>query len=255
MSTQESSKNEVHGKLKLQSAIEYITVYSAIALLIVVVIAIALTLVQSKPSSTNTPTSCYISPQLNCLQLVVAANSLQSTAIVLFTNNLGQTMHFATANAFVIYPTSMQTSYAGECLPNNAVAGAEVICNVTTVGYNPSLGTELNPRFQITYSQCQGPRCTPFTVNTVGTGHHYVSSAVSSLFNVLLLINPSGKGGTIALNGVPYPSNTYVYFVKSATYSIYANPPQGYIFSGSSHAGRSCLNRSLYSCGKRGSHK
>jgi hypothetical protein len=220
--------------MKTQSSIEYLSMFSAALILLVIVIAVVGMLLLSSRSSTNVASSCYISPEINCLQLDVATNGIQSTGLVVFTNNLGQIMHFA-SNSFAIYPTSSQAGYIGECLPYNAVPGAEVECNATLGnGYNPSLGSELNPRFQITYSQCTRSDCAVISpsYNITGTGTTYVSSSPAGLYAVQLVTSPAGAGGGITLDGVPYSSGTYVYFLKSVSYRIYGSPPSGYTFNG-----------------------
>lgn len=226
------SKARDSGNMKTQSSIEYLSVFTVALVIIIIVIAIVAMLFvnQNTSTSTYTSSSCYISPQIDCQQLVVATNGVKTTAIIAFTNNLGQTMHF-TANSFVVYPSYSQSSYYGMCYPANALQGAFVICNATLTGYNPSAGTQLNPRFQLTYLQCQGEVCTtatPTTYNSAGTGTVYVSAGTSTLAGVQLESVPSG--GQITLDGIEYPTNTLVQFVKGASYTVYADPPAGYNF-------------------------
>ncbi len=215
--------------MKLQSSIEYLTMFAAAVLILVIVIAVI-----SNVLSNNTPplpSTCYLSPEMNCLQLTVATNGISTEGIIIFTNGVGQTLQFG-SNSFLIYPTAAQKSYLGECFPYNAIPGAQVVCNATINAYTPSLGAQLQPKFEISYSVCPKGSCAPGTLNTIGTGTIYVSSAVSNLYLVHLLGNPDDPSAMITLDGVPYPSNSYVYFIKSVTYSIYADPPPDNSFIG-----------------------
>ena len=218
--------------MKTQSSIEYLSVITAALILLIIILALVGNLILNKHTYTNVPSSCYISPQINCQQIVIANNGIEAKAVVEFTNNLGQTIQFS-SNSFQVSPGYAQTSYNGQCFPYNAVPGAEVICNATLGTFNPSLGTQLNPRFQMTYSQCATTTCstTIATYNAAGTGTTYVSAVTTSLYTVQLIISPAVPNAMITLNGIPYPTNTYVQFIKNAYYTITADPPQGYSFS------------------------
>ena len=229
-------------EMKTQTSVEYLSTFTASLVILAIVIAVVSMFLFNKGTTTNVPSSCYISAQINCQQLTVASNGTQSKAIIAFTNNLGQTIHF-TSNSFVVAPTSSQEQYAGSCFPQNALPGAQVVCNVTMADYHPSLGTQLNPRFQVTYSQCTGTDCghTVATYNSSGSGTTYVSSTITSLFKVELLTNPAGMG-SISFDGVPYTSGTYVQLVKNIAYNIHANPPSAYTFNSWVTSGSAFLN-------------
>ncbi len=222
--------NRVPKTSKAQPAIEYLSTFSVALLLLAIILAIVgLTLLGNNKVQTTVPSSCYISAQLNCFQMAVSSNGVVSTAIIVFTNNLGTEIQFPTSNAVAIVPEGSQKSYAGECYPTNAVAGATVICSATLAGYNPSVGTQLNPTFQLTYSQCASGACgsyvTPNNLNTSGSGTTYVSSN-ALIYPITLDTFPSG--GKVSVNGVDYPSGSVVDFVAGQTYSIDAIAPGGY---------------------------
>lgn len=162
-------------KAKGQSAIEYLATYSwAIALLTAFLAILALVSLSQRPS-TYTPSYCYISPELLCYQAYIAANSMGTVASVLFTNNLGVEISFP-VNAFSVAPTYANVAYTGNCLPANALQGNTVTCTANLNGYTPTLGSQLNPSFTVSYMIC-GNRCVSlnglFVYNT--TGHATLS--------------------------------------------------------------------------------
>ncbi len=63
-------------------------------------------------TSRSTPVvpTCYISAQLNCIQLVIANNAIQSTAIVVFANNLNTPISLP-HNSFLVKLTGSQATY------------------------------------------------------------------------------------------------------------------------------------------------
>ncbi len=210
----------MHKRSKNQSSIEYLSSFSlAIVILVIVVGIIAVLFLQGK-TSTFTPSTCFISAQLDCQQFAVSSNALQTSAIAVFTNNLGTTMYFAPGNAFTVFPTSSQTYSHGECLPANAPQGSLVVCNAIIQNFAPGAGSQLQPRFQLSYSQCAKSGCP--TLNTTGSAVVYVSPTLP-LFQVELISEPSTAN--IVLNGVAYPSGSYVNFIKGITYNIASSYP------------------------------
>ena len=212
--------------MKAQSAIEYLTIF-AVAILILAIVLAAVG-VSIPNSSSSTPATCYLSPQLNCLQLIFADNGITSEGIVIFTNNVGQTLSFPT-NGFVFEPSSIQKFYTGTCLPSKAVEGSEIVCTAGVSGYNPSTGTQLQSRFQILYDICQGSSCANANTNITGTGVVYVTPASADIYQIQLL--DTNNQGNITVDGVPYPSNTFLYFIGQTHYSIYADPLSGNTFT------------------------
>ncbi len=213
------------GTRKMQSSIEYISTFAIALLILVVVIAVVAYLMYSNSNSTQTPSSCTITAQINCVQIAVASNGKTVQAVVEFTNNLFQRMDFQSANAISFSPGA-SGSYQGTCIPANAPLGATVICNATLSGYSAPLGSQLNPDFVLHYSECANNSCIPY--NTVGTGTVYVSGSLP-IYPVTLLSNVAG--GQISVDGVAYASNSVVDFINGAEYYIYADAPSGYTFS------------------------
>ncbi len=205
-----------------QPAIEYLSTFSVAMLILAIVIAIVGLMLFNNNTSTLVPSSCYISAQLHCYQFVVSNNGIETEAAVVFTNDLGLGIYFPN-NAFYVFPRSSQESYSGSCYPANAIAGATITCSVLMPGYAPSVGSQLQPDFQIKYSECSNGSCLNY--NTSGTSNLYVSQNLP-IYPVDLLTLPSG--GSIAVNGNEYPSNTLVQFISGTQYSVYASPPSGY---------------------------
>ena len=213
-------------KVKGQSSIEYLSTFAATLIILIIVIAIASSLFYNRQATTYSPESCYVSAQINCIQFTVANNGIAAKAVLAFQNNLGQTLYLS-SNSFVVTPTYTQ-SYSGSCLPSNAPQGAFVVCNASLPNYKPGIGAQLNPKFQVIYSQCSNGICNKY--NTTGTATVYVATINSLYVSIQLLDVPSN--GFIILDGTQYPSNTFVNFIKGTTYNIYVDPQPGYTYSG-----------------------
>jgi len=233
---------------KLQTAIEYLTTFGASLIIITIVIAvIGLFLLTGNggKTGTNSQSTCYISPQLNCQELSISSNSGMTYALLLFTNNLGTTITFP-QNGITIFPTSSQTSYKGMCFPEPAPEGAPVMCNVTLSGYSTALGTQLEPRFQVSYNVCSNGQCS--TYNTTGSSTTYVSSNIP-LAEVQLFTNPSI--GKVSVNGVPYSSGTTASFIGGSIYNIFGSMPGStYSFEGWEYSGGASVANILTNPGK-----
>ena len=221
------------GPRKAQSSVEYISTFAIALLILVVVIAVVAYFVYSSSGSTHTASSCTISAQINCVQVAMASNSSATEAFLVFTNQLGQQMKFS-ANSITFFSGSSNSSYQGTCLPATAQPGATVTCNATLSGYTPSVGSQQEPRFVLHYSECVGNSCS--SLSTYGSGTTYVSPP-AGLLKVQLVMSPSPSMGTIYFNGAPYTSNSYVYVLKGANYSVHLSPSTGSVFSGWSEQG------------------
>ncbi len=211
--------------MKLQSSLEYLSTFSMALIVVTVVIAIVGVVwyaLLSPKQSTLLPSSCILSTQLNCFQFAVGNNGAKSVAAVVFTNNLGQPIYFP-QNAFEVLPTTANSAFYGACLPANAPQGATVVCNVTLSGYNPPIGTQLAPRFQVSYGECSAGQCT--NLSTFGSGTTYVSSQLP-FEGVTVLTFPSG--GTVDVNGADYPDGSLLSWVRSTPYHVTATPPSSF---------------------------
>jgi len=222
--------------MKSQSAIEFMITYSWAFLIISLFIAIAITTMASKNPASYSPQSCYLQPSLPCYQSEFMANSTSSTFIIIFSNNIGPAIKFP-SNSFYVIPTISSSKYAGMCLPANSPEGATVICNATIKGYTPSVGTQVNPNFIISYQICQ-PTCAAY--NTSGSSSNIVALYKSNIATATLL---TGTGtGYIALSGIRYPSNTITYVAIGKPYLVYAIPPSGYMFGNWQVSGSISIN-------------
>jgi uncharacterized repeat protein (TIGR02543 family) len=216
-------------ELRSQSAVEFLATYSwAILIIAISVASIYLIIFSSKGSSAYVPSSCYITPLLPCYQSVLMTNSSGSKFIALIQNNMGVSLYF-NANAIYLHPSfSSNAVYAGSCLPQKALPGSTVVCNITIASsaFNPSVGSQLNPTFTLNYQIC--PSCNSAnsqSYNTIGTTTLTVSPFDSAIYNVQLLTNTGT--GNIVVSGVSYPSGANVVFIAGVSYPIYAISPGG----------------------------
>ncbi len=218
--------------MRSQSALEFLSTYSW-AFLIITIFLASMYLIAFAPTgpSTYVPSSCYITPTLPCYQSVLLANSSGSKFITLFQNNMGVGIHFP-ANSIYVHPSfSSNAVYVGSCLPRTAPPGATVVCNVTLAAFKPSIGSQVNPTFTLSYQICPSCNTTAALVyNTSGTSTVTASSSASALYEVQLVTSPST--GNIVISGVRYPSGANVIFIAGVDYPIYAISPSGYAFGG-----------------------
>jgi hypothetical protein len=149
-------------------------------------------------------------------------NSTSTKFIVIIQNNLGVRLFFP-VNSLLVSPGYFQnTAYGGNCLPQNALVGSTIVCNATFTGFGSTVGSQLNPKFTISYELCD-PTCTPKVYNTTGNAVTTLSPYKSVVFDITLLTNPTN--GRIAVSGVPYGNGASVIFISGLSYPISAIPP------------------------------
>ncbi|MDE1845713.1 MAG: hypothetical protein KGH53_00295 [Candidatus Micrarchaeota archaeon] len=201
----------------------------AISIFLAFLLAIVTT---TSPASFNTA-SCYISPEFSCISSLFSTNAISSKFVVLFLNNVGQTIAFP-SNALTVIPSfAGGGNYSGYCLPYNAMKGSTVTCTAIIGKKISQVGSQINPKFNINYELCS-PNCaypvvSTNTINTTGYATLQVSPNVKNpVNNVTLLTNPTT--GQIFINGVGYPNNNLYIFLANYQYTIYGAPPNGYAF-------------------------
>ena len=203
---------------KIQLSIEYLSTFSIALLITLIILAvIGLNLFGNNPQRNFVPSSCYLSTELRCSQIAISNNGVATSAIIIFTNDLGRQINFDNPNSIMVTSGTTQKSYYGSCYPANAFPGATVLCTAVLTGYSSSVGEQLSPTFQLKYSECMNGQCSSY--NTSGSGITYVSPKIA-IYSVRLLTSP--EGGSISVNGVPYTSNSILYFVGDISYSISA---------------------------------
>ncbi|MGC8710114.1 MAG: hypothetical protein ACP5RF_00660 [Candidatus Micrarchaeia archaeon] len=216
--------------MKAQSAVEFLATYAWAFLILTIFIAVIIVLVTIKNPSGYSPSSCYITPELACSESVFTSSASASSFAIVFMNNLGANLTFG-SNSIILYPNYLNSSYKGVCMPSYAPKGSAVICNVTLSGVSYSPGSQINPNFKIMYGVCTNPNSCPSAIyNTSGSASDTIVYSKGLLSRVTLLT--STGTGHIALGGASYPSNTVVTLINNVEYTIYAQPPSGYIFNG-----------------------
>ncbi len=212
---------------------------------IFIVSVVTIVSIPSAGTLTYAPQSCYITPQLNCVQALIMTNSISTQFITMLDNNVGTGIKFASANAFVVVPSYLSsTSYGGTCTPQDASPGALITCTAT-IPSSFTIGTQLNPRFSLSYQVCS-PSCGGQVYNTSGEA---VSAAVpyrELLFMVHLATSPATGG--ISIDGVDYANGANVVWVYGIKHQVYAVLPSGpYAFGSWSHGSNITLSGSTQS--------
>ncbi len=233
--------------MKSQSALEFLTTYSW-AFLILGIFVVSVATIVSIPSTgtlTYAPQSCYITTQLYCVQALIMSNSISTEFVAMLDNNLGTRIGFASANSFSVVPSySSSATYNGICTPQNAGSGALITCTATVPG-GVTFGTQLNPRFSLSYQVCS-PTCTAPVYETSGEAISTAVPYAQLLFTVHLVTSPTA--GNISVDGAEYANGANVVWVYGIKHQIYAVPPAGpYAFGSWSYSSNLTLGGSSQS--------
>lgn len=222
--------------MKLQSAIEFLTTYTWAFMIITAFIVVAIAFVLVKNPSSPTPSSCFIAPEFPCYSVTFFTNVISTTMILTFSNQLGQTIQFAN-NGIFVYPSFNGISSQGACFPVNAPQGATVVCNATSTGYTTVSGTQVSPKFTLSYQICSGGTCAPLVaanaINTSGFATTVATPYLPGLLKQVTLQTSGAAKAYVEVSGVKYISGNSVYFVGNNLYSFYGVPPNSMFAFGS----------------------
>lgn len=170
-----------------QSALEFITTYGFVFVVIAVVIAL-LFLFSSTPS-VIIPNECTFYSGFDCVDSVFGFNSMSghSTLYILATSEQPGIVNISSFNAVV----SLQKSLGGSCTPNTVSDGQYVLCHANFSFVAVSTAT-YQGTFNISANYCYGP---PYNVSNV-------TCAASSnyLYSGSLRLQPS------SVNGITLPT-------------------------------------------------
>lgn len=223
-----NKRHHVTKSSKIQSSVEYLSVSVLAILIVVIVIAvIGFLILSGRGPSTYSPSVCIISSQLSCVQATIANTAGNAIAMVVFTNNLGIPITFG-SSAITVYPNEGQQGYQGSCFPTNVPVGGAILCSANLGSLNPQVGSQLQPKFQIAYSQCTGGQCS--ITNITGTSTVSVTNTIPTA-QVQLVTFPSGVG-SISVNGNDYPPGTLLGWLAGRSYNIFPDTPNGGTFRG-----------------------
>ena len=211
--------------LKLQSALEYLSAYSWALIILAVVAVIFFLIFQKSPTTTFSPSYCYISTGFQCYQLIVSTNSLGSMAILAFTNNLGKPVYFNSNSGFSIKLTGTSSYSQGSCTPTTASSGEQITCIAYIPGFSPVLGTQLEPQFFFNYTECVSSNCNNkaslLTLSTAGSSVSYAYPANILLQENIISIPPGGGPPSIVPpGGSPGSGSTTTVIGQQSTTTI-----------------------------------
>ena len=220
--------------LRLQSAIEMLSVYSWAIILIAMVVALVFALSGPFAPTQYLGSSCNIQPLMLCLHSYLAPYINSGEPIkfsLVFVNDMGVTLNF-TGQHFNVTMDNVgqkgETNSTGSCLPVIAHAGTEVICTAYVYGsVEPPMYSSVSSAFSIGYYVCKAGSCSgPYT--STGSSIQTISPGAAKLANLSVYTSPSN--GKVVINGIEYSSGIIVPLEKQ-NYTIYAVPPKGYQFS------------------------
>ncbi len=138
--------------MKLQSSYELFDTYTWIFIALFIAGAVILTffLITYHPSKYS---YCYINTQFQCSNASVHVNSSGSVLIILVKNDVGTKVGFQN-NSISVFPTFSNVSYNGSCSPTAVPEKSSFICTVHMDNYFPSVGSQINSRYNILYELC-----------------------------------------------------------------------------------------------------
>ena len=146
--------------MRLQSAIEILSVYGWTILVVMVVIAILLSVTFFRAPQQYLQSSCNINVGFPCSNSAVFAyNSIEPIRFrVIFLNQLDTPVSFPSGAVNLTIAgigSQEELAYAGSCSPSIAPVDSQVTCTVGIPGtYEPNVGSTLTDQFTIQYSIC-----------------------------------------------------------------------------------------------------
>ena len=214
-------------KVKAQSALEYLSAYSWALILIALAILLFFLLTNNFSITTYSPSYCYISSGFPCYQLIVGTNSIGSTVIATFTNDLGKTVYFSQSNTFYVKLLSTAAYTSGKCTPSTVNPGSAITCVAYVTGISPQLGQQLEPQFFFNYSECFSVNCNnqnTATLQKLSTAGSSVSFAypINTLLQESIIKIPPGGGPPIITppGGGPGSGSTTTVIGQESTTTI-----------------------------------
>ncbi len=168
---------------RTQSAVEFVEQYSSALLILVLAIITVYFISLPLSQSSNSPSYCYITPEINCYQMLVSSNSVETNVSIVFTNNLGQSIYLPSSTAFYVALTATSPFSSGTCDTSVLKAGDSAECSAILTGYIISPGMQLSPRFYLSYMGCKDASCTEMSstpTNASGIANAYATPIIAS---------------------------------------------------------------------------
>ncbi len=218
-----------------QSAIEMLTTYSWVFLIIGLVVVVVILYGTSSPSQ-YIASQCSIQPLLPCKETILTAASggsqIQFRALIV--NNLAPYMYLP-GNSLTITATNLgsygTSNYTGTCSPVLAAKESQFICTANVPGsLQPSIGTSVTLTLYLKYQICQTfstSNCPTAQYLSSGTAIQTLSKTSTQYYTLTL---HSNVNTLISVQGQEYPSGTSI-LLPLGTYSAYALAPTGYGFT------------------------
>ena len=139
--------------MKLQSSFEFISTYSWV-FIVFFIIALVVSVYYFIQSSSTSYSYCDINQQLQCTNVSVIVNSSGSFFLIKIKNDIGTTIGFKNKSIF-LFPSYNNVSYTGSCIPAYVSAKNYFVCGVFISKYSPTVGSQINARFNIIYGICK----------------------------------------------------------------------------------------------------
>ncbi len=219
-----------------QSALELITTYSWAFLILALVIAVVFILIGTRPASGYLASQCSIQPLLPCTQSIITTyNSIVPIKYtVLFINNVAPALFFP-VNSFVVTTSGIgksgTNSFKGNCTPQFALEGDEVVCAAAISGtLISSVGSSVTTDFNTTYEICSTANqinCPTSLYTSSGFSQQDVQPASSIFYKLKLASSPNS---IIVIDDQRYTTGQYV-LLQSGNYVVYSVAPSGYMFA------------------------
>ncbi len=219
----------MHGSMRLQSAIEFLTTYgfmiTILTILLIIIIYVA------TPASSVFPSQCSAYGGFVCAQAAYYANTVSNNAnVVIFLSNSGSSpTNILSANVIINGQT-----ITGQCNPTFLVPGSNTVC-IAIESPAAALGSQINGQFSIAAQSCNSgisrfsqQSCSFIQAKYAGSFLVYVgpsssstSSTSTSTTSTSTIAIPTCTGsGTNTLTLTSYESMTAQY-PATVSYTMY----------------------------------
>ena len=173
-----------------QSAIEFISVYGLVLLIIAIVLAL-LIFIGSIPR-TILPTQCAYYNTFTCPDAVLSTNATGSTLLVDSVDSTPGIVNISSFSAFI----GSGNSRSGYCVPSQTQQGQTVYC-IANFNFSLSTGTAYTGTFSIHANYCTGPPSTILSASCpAGSNYSFAGSIrIQPSHAIIGGINTSLSGG------------------------------------------------------------
>ncbi len=138
--------------MELQSSFEFLGTYAWL-FIVLLILFMVITVFLVFQNTQNTYSYCSINSQLQCTNLTAVINSSGTMIKFEIKNDLGTVIGMGN-KSIEVFPSFNNVSYFGSCTPTYTPTKNYTYCRIFIEKYFPSIGFQLNSRFNLFYGLC-----------------------------------------------------------------------------------------------------